>query len=177
MYSYIGQIEAYAFGYAPPGWVVCAGQILAISGNEALFSLIGTTYGGDGKTNFQLPDLRGHIVISQGSGQGLSPRTVGETGGEEQHTLVLNEMPATPHSHTVNAINNGTSGGTNIPGPDVMPASAYQAASETVNVYGGDSPVTMDTLDSIGGQAHESRMPFLAMTYCIALEGIFPNRN
>ncbi len=175
---YIGQIEAFAFNFAPRGWVVCAGQILPIAQNQALFALIGTTYGGNGTTTFQLPDLRGHVAVAQGTGQGLSPRALGTIGGQEQHTLVIGEMPAAPHSHTVNAMNNGTSGGTNVPGGGVMIASAYQAAgSEVVNVYGSGSPVAMGALGNTGGQAHENRMPFLALNYCIALQGIFPSRS
>lgn len=178
MTPYIGQIEAFAFNFAPQGWAICAGQTLPIAQNQALFALIGTTYGGNGTSTFQLPDLRGHVTISQGAGPGLSPRTLGEAGGQEQHTLVLTEMPAAPHSHAVNAVNNATSGGTNVPGSGVMIGSAYETAGgAVVNVYGSGDPVAMGALGNSGGQAHENRMPFLAMTYCIALQGIFPSRN
>lgn len=177
MTPYLGQIEAFAFTYAPQGWAICAGQLLPIAQNQALFALIGTTYGGDGTTTFQLPDLRGRVAIAQGTGPGLSSFPLGQRGGEEQHTLVLSEMAAGSHSHAVNAVNNGTSGGTNVPGSGVTIGSAYQATGVPANVYGSGSPVAMGSLGTSGGQAHENRMPFLTLTYCIALQGIFPSRN
>jgi microcystin-dependent protein len=175
---YISQIEAFAFGFAPKGWALCAGQLLPINQNQALFSLIGTYYGGNGTTNFALPDLRGRVALALGQGGGLSPYVIGQQGGEETHTLTVGETPA--HTHTVNADNNGTTGGSNIPSNAVVLGSGYanQAGSPPVNIYSSAPPtIGMGLLGAAGGQPHENRMPDLAMNYCIALQGIFPSRN
>ena len=177
---FLGDIEAFSFNFAPKGWAICAGQLLPINQNQALFSLLGTTFGGDGRTTFALPDLRGRIANGAGQGQGLAPYALGQTGGQESHTLTLNEMPAGGHTHAIAAVNNGATGGTNVPGPAVTLASGYssQTGSPTVNIYGPAPPtIAMGALAPTGGQAHENRMPFLALNYCIALQGVFPSRN
>ena len=180
MEPYLGQIEAFPYNFAPNGWALCAGQLLPISQNQALFSLLGTNFGGNGTTTFALPDLRGRQAMGDGNGPGLSPRQLGQAGGEEAHTLAMAEMSGT-HTHTLNAAVNGVAGGTNLPGAGVTLASGYaaEAGSPAVNIYGpaGGAAVAMGPLASAGGQPHENRMPFLGLTYCIALNGIFPSRN
>jgi len=175
---FLGQIEAFPFGFVPNGWAACDGSLLAINANAALFALLGTTYGGNGTTNFALPDLRGRVGMGVGAGAGLPPATLGVKSGEEGHTLSQNELPL--HFHNVVAGNNGTAGGTNIPGPTVRPGSARSTGSGTpaVPVYSTSAPTLLMTpVGPAGNTAHENRMPFLAITYCIAMNGIFPSRN
>ena len=173
---FIGQIEAFAFNFAPKGWALCAGQIMPINQNQALFSLLGTNFGGNGTTNFALPDLRGRIANGSGQGAGLQNYPLGQPGGQETHTLTVGETPS--HSHTISAVNNGTSGGTNIPGAGVLLGSGYGAGPAAVNIYSSATPtVAMAPLAAAGGQPHENRMPFLALNYCIALQGVFPSQN
>ena len=177
---FLGQIEAFAFNFPPKGWAFCAGQLLPINQNQALFSLLGTFYGGDGVSNFALPDLRGRVANAFGQGQGLQPYNVGQKGGEEFHTLILNEMAAGGHTHAVTARNNGTTGGTNVPSDAVTLGAGYssQTGSPAVNIYSSAAPtIAMGSLGQAGGQPHENRMPFLGLNYCIALQGIYPSRN
>ena len=177
---YLGEIEAFPFSFAPKGWAFCAGQLLPINQNTALFSLLGTNFGGDGVRTFALPDLRGRVANAFGQGPGLAPYNLGQTGGQEAHTLTLNEMAAGGHSHAINAKNNGNTGGTNVPGGAVTLGSGYanEAGSPAVNIYSSAGPtVVLAALGPVGGQAHENRMPSLALNYCIALQGIFPSRN
>jgi microcystin-dependent protein len=178
---FLGEIEAFAFNFAPKGWALCAGQVLPINQNTALFSLLGTTYGGNGTTTFQLPDLLGRVANAFGQGQGLGNYSLGQTGGQESHTLILNEMSSGGHSHAVTAKNNGTTGGTNIPSATVGLGAGYSSPSGSpaaVNIFSSAVPtIAMGSLAPTGGQPHENRMPFLALNYCIALQGIFPSRN
>ena len=175
---FLGEIEAFAFNFAPKGWALCAGQVLPINQNQALFSLLGTTYGGNGTTTFQLPDLRGRVANAFGQGQGLGNYSLGQTGGQESHTLILNEMSSGGHSHAITAKNNGTTGGTNIPSATVGLGAAYASRAVAVNIYSSAAPtIAMGSLAPTGGQPHENHMPFLALNYCIALQGIFPSRN
>jgi microcystin-dependent protein len=177
---FLGDIEAFAFNFAPKGWALCAGQILPINQNTALFSLLGTTFGGDGVSNFALPDLRGRIANAFGQGQGLAPYQLGQSAGEEFHTLALTEMAAGGHTHSISATNNGTASGTNVPSAAVTLGSGYstETGSPAVNIYTTAAPtVAMGSLAPIGGQPHENRMPFLALNYCIALQGIYPSRS
>jgi microcystin-dependent protein len=178
MQPFLGQIEAFAFNFAPKGWVQCAGQLLPIAQYQALFSLLGTTYGGNGVANFALPDLRGRVGAGAGSGPGLTPRTLGTVAGEETHTLLIAEVP--PHTHLLNAVVNGTSGGTPVPGPGVLLASGYssETGSPATNVYGsGGTAVAMGALATTGGGPHENRMPSLVLNYCMAMQGVFPSPN
>src|SRR5260370_26223259 len=171
---YLGEIEAFPYNFAPKGWAFCAGQLLPINQNQALFALLGTTFGGNGTTTFALPDLRGRIANAFGQGPGLSSYNLGQSGGEESHTLQLTEMQPGGHSHAVTARNNGTTGGTNVPSDAVTLGSGY--ASETnspvVNIYSSAAPtVVMGSLAVTGGQGREDRMAFLGLNHCIALLG------
>lgn len=168
MEPFLGEIKLVSFDFAPRGWALCAGQLLPIQQYTALFSLIGTFYGGDGVRTFQLPDLRGRAILHVGNGY-----VVGQQGGTESHTVNVNELPA--HSHTrlattAAADSSSPSGGV----PAVAPTGlgfTYGAASSEV----GMAPTGISATG--GSQPHENRMPYLAMTYVIALSGIFPSRN
>lgn len=166
---FLGEIRMFASNFAPRGWAFCSGQLLPIAQNTALFSLLGTTYGGDGRVTFALPDLRGRMPMHAGQGQGLSPRTLGEMSGEPTHTLSLSEMPS--HSHPLNGTAAGTIG---TPGATVALAGGVKAyrspASNPVVMAAGLSPTG-------GGQAHENRQPYLGVSFIIAMQGIFPSRN
>ena len=170
---YLGQIEAFAFGSAPRGWALCAGQVLPINQNQALFSVLGTMYGGNGTTNFQLPDLRSRVAIGV---SGANPGGQGQMIGEETHTLIVAEVP--PHTHQIVAINNGLNNGTNTPDATVYPASASQSGT-AVTMYSTAAPtIAMAPLSQSGGsQPHANMAPYTTLNYCIALNGIYPSRN
>lgn len=178
---FLSMIEAFGFSFAPRGWALCAGQTLSIAQNQALFSLLGTTYGGDGVTNFKLPDLRGRLALGFGQGPGLSPYALGAAAGQEAHQLLTSEVPT--HSHTANAVNNGQANGANIPGATVLMGSGYaiETGNPVENIYSSAAPTTALAANAIGpaggNAAHENRMPFLTINYCIALQGVFPSRN
>jgi microcystin-dependent protein len=166
---FISEIRTFSFSFAPRGWALCNGQLLPINQNQALFSLLGTTYGGDGRVNFALPNLQGRIALHQG--QGLS---MGQRAGEESHTLILSELPI--HTHTVTAdakVGNATSNNPqgDVPG-NTAPLPIY-APSKVQAVAMNPAMLTI----SGGSQAHENRQPFLVLNYCIALQGIFPSQN
>ncbi|HUC12092.1 MAG TPA: tail fiber protein [Stellaceae bacterium] len=179
--TYISMIEAFGFSFAPRGWAICAGQTLPINQYQALFALLGTTFGGDGQRTFNLPDLRGRLALAFGQGTGLSNYSLGAAGGQETHTLTTNEVPG--HNHSLNARNNGQANGTNIPGGAVSMGSGYaiEANNPVENIYSSDAPTIAMGSASVGSaggnQPHENRMPFLTINYCIALQGIFPSRN
>jgi microcystin-dependent protein len=168
---FIGEIKMVGFNFAPRGYAQCNGQILPIAQNTALFSLLGTTYGGNGQTTFALPDLRSRIPIHTGQGPGLSNYSLGQASGTETVTLTANQLP--PHNHTVNASTTATSKNPTNNVPAVTGAgSSYADApspSTTMNagmVTGGGS-----------GQPHDNVQPYLCINFVIALEGIFPSRN
>lgn len=168
---YIGQIMVFGGTFAPQGWALCDGSLLPISQYDALFSLIGTTYGGDGQTTFALPDLRGRAALHQGQGPGLSGYSLGQSGGEEAVTLTANQL--SPHSHPVL----GHSGA----GDNAHPAGAVWAASSP-NLYtaGAAANAAMDATliaPSGGSQPHDNMLPFLTLNFCIALEGIYPSQG
>jgi microcystin-dependent protein len=168
---FLGMIRLVGFNFAPIGWALCQGQVLPISQNTALFSLIGTTFGGDGVQTFNLPDLRGRVAVGQGQGPGLSPYAQGQTGGQEGVAFSVQEAPA--HTHTLMAAGNVTT-------PNPGPSFALGTPAAAVRMYGAGSPTPLaaSSIGSFGGSAsHENRQPFLALNFIIALQGIFPSQN
>jgi len=181
MDCFLGEIRIFAGTYAPEYWHICDGTLLTIQGNEALFSLLGTTYGGDGRTSFALPDLRGRIPIGQGAGPNLTPRLRGSYGGTEAVTLTEAQIPA--HTHYVKASTVTTASvvnPTNLTylGPVVVP---NQTGYGYVNNITGGTKMTLDTSvvhPFIGGnQAHSNMMPTMALNYIICTMGIYPQGN
>lgn len=162
---FLGEVKLISWNFPPKGWAFCNGQLLPINQNQALFSILGTMYGGNGQTTFALPDLRGRAAIHQGSAF-----NIGQSGGEEFHTLIASEMPA--HTHFVSASN--TQGDKNTLQGNVL-------AQEVGKPYGALSSITTlhpTTVTNVGGsQPHENRQPFLVVNFIIALQGIFPSRN
>lgn len=170
---FVAEIRPFAFGFVPRGWALCNGALLPIAQNTALFSLLGTTYGGNGQSTFGLPNLQGQVAVGSGQGPGLSDRWLGETGGSAQVTLLESEIPA--HSHEVRA----TSAEATLrqPAPDrALAATADEAGWAPAGaVPVATSPLALGTAG--GSQPHENRMPFLVIQYCIALQGVFPPRS
>jgi microcystin-dependent protein len=170
---FVAEIRIFPFNFAPKGWAWCNGQLLPISQNTALFSLLGTTYGGDGKSNFALPNLQGSAPMHPGQGPGLSLHDLGETGGSETVTLLQSEIPA--HSHTLRA----------SPDPADLTAptpTRSLAGSQGGTIYVGGSPplsgMAMEALPPAGGSApHNNLMPYLTFYFNIALQGVFPPRS
>lgn len=170
---FIAEIRMFSFSFAPRGWAQCNGQILSIQQNQALFALLGTTYGGNGVTTFALPDLRSRAPVHAGTLLGGSNYVLGQRAGEESHTLTANEVPM--HLHFVN----GTSDNATVTGP-----LGNLLAASTQDPYVANPPAASKvalnaaTLPSFGGsQAHENRQPSLTVNFCIALNGVFPSRN
>ena len=175
---FLGEIRMFAGTFAPRNWAYCNGQLLPINQNQALFSLLGTTYGGDGRTTFALPDLRGRVPVHNGAsaGPGLPEVRLGERGGNNEVTLNTNQMPA--HSHPVN----GASANADSTSPtDNVPAVPFDGVNNEPNVYGTGTPdVTMaaDVIGETGGtDPVDVRQPFLGIHYIIALQGVFPSRS
>jgi len=168
---FLGEIRIMSFNYAPLGWAMCNGQFLPINQNQALFSLLGTNYGGNGQTTFALPDLRGRVPIKVGSGH-----TLGERGGEPAHTLSIAELPT--HTHVLNA--SSQTGNSNNPN---FAGTGHILAQEPGNVYSATftpsaAALNADSVTNVGGsQAHLNMQPFLVLTFCIALIGIFPSQT
>lgn len=184
MDPFIGQIQAFGFNFAPRGWALCDGQLLPIAQNTALFSLLGTTYGGDGRTTFGLPDLRGRTALHQGRGPGLSSYRLGERGGTETVTLNNTQIPSHTHPATFTGTGsisvNSAEGEENDPNGNFLAktsTSSYADEAGTGALKGlnlsGDVTVGNDG----GGRSHENRQPFLVINYCIALAGLFPSRS
>lgn len=162
---FLAEIRIVGFNFAPRGWAFCDGQILPINQNQSLYSLLGTTYGGDGRTSFALPDMRGRTPIHVGNGH-----REGQKSGEESHTLLANEMPN--HDHAFRA--------SGADGTSVAPQGSFLARATVATYTPPASLVGMNALAVAsvgGGQAHENMQPFLALNFCIALQGLFPSRN
>lgn len=167
---FVGEIRMFAGNFAPRGWAFCDGQLLAVSQNDALFSLLGTVYGGDGRTTFGLPDLRGRIPVHAGSGPGLSPRRLGSKGGAENVTLTVNQLPS--HTHTMQASSQAAT--------DALPQNKVVAQTDAA-FYHVDPPfvdfASQGALAIGGSRAHTNVMPFLCLHFIIALFGIYPSRQ
>ena len=171
----IGQLTLFGYDWGPRNWARADGQLLAISQNTALFSLYGTTYGGDGRTTFALPDLRGRVPIHDGRGPGLTNYNLGQVGGVETVTLVTPQIPA--HSHSGHIVGSNVTADKSSTNGTVL---ARTLTSPTYAVTTPDTAMANGTVqtDSTGGsQPHENRMPYLAMNWCVALYGVFPSRN
>jgi microcystin-dependent protein len=169
--AFFGTIRLVGFSFAPVNWALCQGQTLSISQNTALFSLLGTYFGGDGRQTFNLPDLRGRVAVGQGQGPGLANYDQGQAGGAE--TVVLNGGQAPTHTHTMMAA-------ANVTAPNPGPGLALGTPATAVKIYGAASPTALapTSIGSFGsGGPHENRQPYLALNYIIALTGIFPSRN
>lgn len=169
---FLSEIRIMSFGFPPKGWALCDGQFLPINQNQALFSLLGTTFGGNGQTTFALPDLRGRTPIHVGSGH-----TLGARGGEQAHTVSIAELPT--HTHVLNASTAGAS--TNVPTSNVL-ARGQTSSSNPINYY--DTTISnlvamnaASVTNTGGSQAHLNMQPFLTLSFCIALQGIFPSRT
>ena len=162
---FLAEVRIVGFNFAPRGWAFCDGQILPINQNQSLYSLLGTTYGGDGRTSFALPDMRGRVPIHVGEGH-----REGQKSGEETHTLTAAEVPN--HDHVLRATDdNATS---NTPAGNVFGRSTFSVYIDPSNLVGMNSAAVANVG---GGQAHENMMPYLALNFCIALQGLFPSRN
>jgi microcystin-dependent protein len=162
---FLSEIRIMSFVFAPKGWALCNGQLLPINQNQGLFSLLGTTFGGDGRVNFALPDLRGRTPIHVGSGH-----TLGERGGEQAHTLSIAELPE--HTHVLQA--SETAGNVPVPASNILalsPSNLYSAPTSLTSL----SPTSVTNTG--GSQAHLNMQPFLTLSFCIALQGIFPSPN
>jgi microcystin-dependent protein len=168
---FIGQLALVPYNFAPKGWALCNGQLLSIAQNTALFALIGTTYGGNGTTNFALPDLRGRVPLSSGQGPGLSNYVLGQASGAETQTLTLNQMPT--HAHVLIA---DTSVGTSERPNGALPA--RNAAGVPQYGTSGTGTMSVAVVQSAGGnQPHDNMQPYLTLNWIIALQGIFPSQN
>jgi microcystin-dependent protein len=175
MDPFVAEIRIYPFNFAPKGWAFCDGQILPLSQNTALFSLLGTTYGGDGKSNFALPDMQGNAPMHPGQGPGLALHDLGETGGSDTVNLLESEIPS--HSHVMMAVN--------FPADQGAPSPA-RAMARSVNAFayvaGSPQPALVQMSDSTlapagGDQPHNNLMPYLTLNFCIALQGVYPPRT
>jgi microcystin-dependent protein len=168
--NYLGQVSIFAFQFAPRGFAQCNGQLMPIIQNTALFALLGTTYGGDGRSTFALPNLKGRVAIDQGQGQSLSLYTIGEAGGEAAHTLTTAELPQ--HTHAAHYASDTS---------QLDPGTRYWAQDTVGNVTFStthDAVLRPDAITTAGGsQPHENNQPYLVVNFCISLVGIFPSQT
>jgi microcystin-dependent protein len=173
---FLSEIRIFSFNFPPKGWAFCNGQLLPINQNQALFSLLGTTYGGNGQTNFALPNLQCRAPIHMGSGH-----TLGEAGGEFAHTVTMSELPAHAHAFTKNSCVDSATANANVGPPtgafwanNGKPAYSTQDPNNPINT-GAMHPSTVSTVG--GNQPHQNTQPFLTLNFCIALQGIFPSQT
>jgi len=176
MDPFIGQLLLVPYTFAPRGWIFAQGQILAISQNTALFSLLGTNYGGDGKSNFGLPDLRGQVAIGYGQGPGLSDYSIGENGGFTNVTLNSQEIPR--HNHIAQGVSQRAD--QSSPNPYAF-ADAVNSSNAAIDIYTASSPASAMNTSAIAmtgsNLPHNNMMPFLTLNWCICLQGVFPSRS
>lgn len=167
---FLAEVRIFGFNFAPRGWAACDGQLLPINQNQSLYSLLGTTYGGDGRTTFALPDLRGRVPIHTGRSNGGQDHREGQKSGEETHTLAANEMPQ--HTHSLDA-------STDENGEITAAGNVLARAPQALYVEPPpDTPLQPASIATAGGsQAHENMQPYLTLNFCIALQGLFPSRN
>jgi len=178
---FIGEIVMFGGNFAPRSWAFCDGQLLPISQNQALFSILGTTYGGDGRTTFGLPDLRSRVPIGEGTGPGLTPRTLGAKGGAENVILSTNQIPAHNHvaTSTANAVTpagNSNDAAGNFWADDAGVSSGTYHTGPATGTMNSDA-VQTEIQNEGGGQSHTNVQPFLGMNFIIAIQGVFPSRN
>lgn len=176
--AFIGQITLFAGNFAPRGWALCQGQLLSISTNTALFSILGTTYGGDGRVTFGLPDLRGRVPVGQGQGPGLSPWVLGDSEGVESVSLIASEMPA--HNHNVQVSSGQANSNTANNNYLAVTNGTFAGDPVNVNTYNGTPNAVLGpgSISIAGGsQPHENVQPSLCLNYIICIEGYFPSRN
>ena len=172
---FLSEIRIMSFSFPPKGWAFCNGQLLPINQNQALFSLLGTTYGGDGKSNFALPNMQGNAPMHPGQGPGLSLHDLGETGGSETVTLLESEMPS--HPHTMRA-HNGDPADHQTPGPTTVLAQSANGSAYQTNSTQNLVALNPSILTPAGGdQPHNNIQPYLTLNFCIALQGVFPPRT
>lgn len=173
---FLAEVKIVGFNFAPRGWAFCDGQILPINQNQSLYSLLGTTYGGDGRTSFALPDLRGRSPVHLGNSNtiGSSDHTLGQKSGQERHLLTAQEIPE--HTHDFNVATADATLQQNPP-----PDGGGVLAEANIDMYhptgGTQQPLAPASVSTVGGQSHENMQPFLTVNYCIALQGLFPPRN
>jgi len=172
MDPFVAEIRIFPFNFAPTGWAFCDGQILPLSQNTALFSLLGTTYGGDGKSNFALPNMQGNVPMHPGQGPGLSLHDLGETGGSDTVTLLDSEMPS--HAHTMMAFAS--------PGNRLTPVGNAISRENGATTFVPGNPATVAMSDQAiapagGDQPHNNMQPYLTLNFCIALQGVYPPRT
>ncbi|MBU1393391.1 MAG: tail fiber protein [Gammaproteobacteria bacterium] len=177
--AYVGEIRQFPYSFAPYQYAYCAGQLIPIQQNTALFSLLGVNYGGNGSTNFALPNLQGNALMQQGIGPGLTPRDLGETGGSTSVTLFTTELPNHNHLMTVKMAGLAgvatTAAGSYLSVSKETASASQKAYSNAVDKLVSLAPTMLGLTG--GGQSHENRQPFIAIPFCIALYGIFPPRN
>ncbi len=177
MDPFIGEIRAFGFNFTPRDWAPCSGQLLQVSQHSALYSLLGTIYGGDGRSSFGVPDLRGRTIVGQGVGPGLTTKVIGRIGGYEQVQLTESQIPSHNHSPTLNSY--ADTGTTDSPAGALL---GKPESGEKIYISGGRTLAPMEpdaiTSNTIGGSStHSNMQPYLVLNYCIALQGVFPSRS
>jgi microcystin-dependent protein len=173
MDPFVAEIRIFAFNFAPKGWAFCNGQLLPLSQNTALFSLLGTTYGGDGKSNFALPNMQANVPMNFGQGPGLSLYDLGQTGGSQFVTLLQSEVPS--HNHGVQSVPANFAGTSNVVGGNSYAKSAQGNAYTTPANFVNMSPAEVSIVGN--NQPHNNMMPYITLNFCIALQGVFPPRT